>query len=164
MGVSSDDLTDMEDVSCVSIAPRHDPRFCSVHLPSLRGSGLRPGPAPSPNASHHEELVAPPASAVMLRDEREAPQPLLRMRHVFSAGHIKEDPGVKARLTGAVPSSSEAVLSPRAASLHAAKGTGEASCLKGVSLLGTGSLCNTGTDADMLWTFLAGLLLYVATV
>jgi hypothetical protein len=155
-GGSSEDLTDMDDTSCVSLAPRRGQRACAVHLPPLSSLSLAQAGRRASGAAPAE----PPASAVMLRDglSDEAGQPgasasvhpVLRMRRNASAS----------QLAGAQAEGGHAADAASGVGLAAAA----ADCLPGAGAGGQRSLCELNADTDVLWTFLAGMLLYITSM
>jgi hypothetical protein len=155
-GGSSDDLTDLDDVSCVSLAPRRPIRTCSVHLPPLKMAPFQRG-----GRDHGDAPSAPPASAVMMLrrelepDEGDGVHSVLRMRRNLSVPRVGDgDPGEEG-----VRGDEEM----RAAVTAGVAGmAGE--CLAGTGVVDGRTLCDVNVDGNMLWTFLAGMLLHVATV
>ena len=171
-GGSSSDLTDMDDVACVSLAPRREPRVCSVHLPAMRG-----GPSRQPLAragTPRAAAVAPPASAVMLRDgqaqghgeEREHQRGVRMRRNNSGARLAPAEAPAPPPAPGAPTAANDGPAGPgvgAGAGAGGDKGVQGPSCMLAAPLVDARSLCGINGDADLLWTFLAGMLLSVAT-
>ena len=156
-------MTDMDDTNCVSLAPRRHPRVCSVHLPPLAPLAARRSEAGA-SATAAPPPSLPPASAVMQRSgsgadahalhARDDTHPVLRMRRNGSASHLATE--------GKRDTGGEGVRA--AAGSTSSGGESSVECLPGTTGTDVRSLCGIQSDADMLWTFLAGMLLYITTV
>ena len=151
-GGSSEDLTDMDDTSCVSLAPRRPPRLSTLPLPSLASLSLGAGSAGGIGSDGDAAAPAqPPASVTMLRGsigsaagpEHECGKAALRMRRAGSAS----------QLAAWAQDGERGTYEDQAAQAPA--------CLPSASAGTMRTMCAANAETDMLWTFLAGMLLYV---
>lgn len=153
-GGSSEDLTDMEDPGCVSLAPRLPIRTCSVHLPPIKAKAFaaaaRPAAAPPP--------AAPPASVTMRRAEGQPDA----VRSGGTAQEAEARPALRMRRT---PSSVRLGSPVATGGAGGTSGRGLGGGCLGVPVDDSGrSLCGLNTDGDVFWTFLAGMLVNVVAV
>jgi hypothetical protein len=129
---TSDDMTDLEDASLVSIAPRKHPRVRAVQLsrltPQLAAAGV-------PASADISDLKAPSTVFTMDRVAYQEGGVALRLRKAGGAGELDDNE-------------------------KASKGASSGQLASGRS----SAACGMSTEPDLLWTFLAGMMLYFMSV
>lgn len=158
-GGSSEDLTDLEDTNLVSVAPRPEPRVRSIRVRSVETCSSAPSigrrnvedseAAPAGSLSFASSDAPEPSSMHRQCDEQQAPVGI-RMRPIA----VKDKPTEQCTQGSRAASSSGL---PGDADINSeAEGT--------LSMARVAAACGVAPDSDLLWTFLAGMMLYFMSV
>lgn len=166
---SSDDLTDLEDTNLVSVAPRPEPRVVrSIRITDLASSSSIP--SISIGGRRLDDSDSAPAGSRSVRSA-DAPEPT-SMQRAHDACDAQEPGtapvGIRMRTTATkdrpLERCTETSGAAEGSSCTAGQGEEHRDTEGALSMARVAAVCGVAPDSDLLWTFLAGMMLYFMSV
>jgi hypothetical protein len=171
--VSGDDMSDCEDANLVAVAPRRPADVILSHVPALQPHRLAAQGVTAPAAAVMQRSVEDIASGLIVPAclsgdvTRPAVASDLRMRRATSTCAMDALVPATDAVAAAKSESQGGNGQAQALGLQALSSAAAGTCQPASgseSLLARAGLCGVGTDNDLVWTFLAGMMLYVVSV